>query len=184
MPSAPVQLNLSEETRAALDPILIARIRDAVAGSAQRDADIADLDDQLEGRLQPAGSRWKGSCTLNDPLSREAHLELLSLINQSFGKTPLCLVEAVNPADDDKATKSEQWLVDKSAQYRLRQHLYDWAYNACGRDDTAILYAGWKQTIKKTRKTMYRASGGGDRALRQHLRCGALFGQRFPPDAP
>ncbi len=117
------------------------------------------MDDQLEGRIQPYGgdTRWRGACILNDPASREADLELLALLTQAQRKDPKWQVIANNPDDDENATLQEMWLTNKSAEYKLNEHLYNVDYNAL-RDPCGIMYVGWRQTVKNVRKRMYRDS--------------------------
>jgi len=165
MPEALIQLELKPYATEQVKRILCQRMNDAIAGAQERDILLLQLDDQLEGRIQPYGDkRWRGACILNDPMSREAHLELLALLTQAQRKDPKWQVIAQNPGDDENATLQEAWLTNKAAEYRLNNILYNVAYNAL-RDPCGVLFVGWKQTVRPVRKRMFRDSEFPDMPL-------------------
>lgn len=141
-------LELSDEAIEAIERKVNDAVRDAVAGSATRDALLAELDLQLEGRLIQNGTqRWRNSCILNDPMSRQAHLQLLAMITQAQRKDPKWTVESDDPDKVDNASIMESWLMRKSYQYELSKVFYDVAYIAL-RDMCCPLYVGWTERVR------------------------------------
>lgn len=156
MPEALIELQLDDDVRHDIKRILIQRLRDAISGASVRDVELGELDRQLEGRLLPRGpERWPGSCLLNDPMSREKHIELLALLTQAQRQDPKWQVIEIDPNDADNASLQEAWLTNKASEYQLNNWLYNICYNVL-RDPCAILFVGWKQSVRMVRKRMYR----------------------------
>lgn len=159
--------DLTEGQEAAVTLTFCANIDAAVAGAAQRNALCIEWDDQLKGRYQPLQlTRWRNSCELNTPLTRELFTMLDSMLMQAVKREPKVLVESFDPASDQAARKLEDFLNNLSQKYRLNRLLGHVAYNVL-RDDVSILYAGWKQHYTHTERTKYRPLRGrnADRAL-------------------
>ena len=148
-------LGLNPYDREKIEDIICRRVEEAVAGSATRDNWLVQFDLQLECRLQPNGEpRWPNGCLMNDPISEQVHLQMLSMVTQAQRKDPKWTVDADDPENDENASNLENWLTRKSNQYDLNKHLYDVAYAAI-RDYGAILYCGWKQENRSKRVAQY-----------------------------
>lgn len=157
-----VELSLKPDVRESVSRVLVRRAEDAVAGSAMRDRFLIDWDDQLKGRVPVLGKRrWPNASELNGTITRESHLELLSLLTQAQRKDPKWTVEAADEGQEDSARAQEAWLTNLCAEYKLNRHLYNLAYNAL-RDPAAVLYVGWKQIIRKRYGRKFRLSGLSD----------------------
>jgi hypothetical protein len=152
-------LDLTSEQRDLAARYLCRCITVAVQGAAQRDALLVDYDDILECRQLPLSQpRWLNASEINDPVVREAHIQLLALLAQAMRKDPKCLVEAFLPEDEEAARIQEDWLNNKAAEYRLNQVIYNVAFNAAALP-VGILYVGWQQRIRPVAVAKYRAEG-------------------------
>lgn len=154
-------LRLNEDDREVISRVVIERILDAVAGATERDNMLAQLDDQLEGRSAPTSGRkrWRNSCSLEDPITREMHTQVTAQF-QSSDRDPFWQVAATSSADKPTAQKQELFLSAKKASDGLDREIYNLRYNAA-RDPAAVLYAGWKQILQpqKTIKWRNRETG-------------------------
>lgn len=156
-----LDLSLPEETRRAVDAVTVRRCRQAVIGSLNRDRQLCLYDDQLNGMLwagQNTPTQWAGGTQIDDPLTREAHLEYMALVTEAIRKSPKVQVEAINDEDQELATMFEKVIQDQEGQSNLQQALYSVAYTS-GRDPVGNMRVGWVQKIRKARRTMFLAKG-------------------------
>lgn len=151
-----ITLELDDDIRDEVSRRFCRNVKDAVAGASVRDAILWELEDQLEGRLQPIGdNRQQSGSRLNDPMSVEVHTQLMAMYNQVNRVDPPFQVIANDPKDEDNASAQEAWLAVKFSQYQMDSVLYDLAYNTL-RDHCGVLYVGWQQKMGVKREKRFR----------------------------
>lgn len=150
-------MKLPKELKQKVDAAIIDRVREAVADNADRDARLAGLANRLEGNASPGtiNQRWKNACRLEDPLTREHHLQLLSTMTQAWRTQQFWMCDAVDPSDAEAARAVETYMNIRARQYGLAQAMYDCAFNALTYT-FAPMYVGWKTYQKYVRVAQWR----------------------------
>lgn len=140
-----LDVRLPDELRDELNLLVLDRVRRAVEENAERDRRIMALDDQLEGRGNQAApnARWKNACDLEDPMTREHHLQALASMSGVWRRTQFWLCEAIDPAERVQVRQVEHYMNVRARQYGLADALYDVAYTALAAP-FAPMYVGWR----------------------------------------
>lgn len=151
MPTSPFEFKLrDDETKREVELEIMRRIQDAVTDSLERDEMWQEYADQLEGLLGGTGSNtpWQGACELNDTITMEQFLNVLSAISAAVDRYPPVMVEATNKEDEKAAEMQEAYIPLKLNQGGFDKAKYDLIFNAL-RYPVAIGYVGHRQIIRQ-----------------------------------
>ena len=157
MPEQHFHLELSDELREKVQRAIVENIETAVESASTRDDLLLQYNAQIDGLSgqQSDPPRWKNAATVDDPLTLKAILFTDAQGTQVFKKTPLCLVDAVDPAHKKNAEIQEDFLASKGAEINIGDHLADAYYNAA-RYPAAFMFAGWKEILRPVPSIKYR----------------------------
>lgn len=145
-----------------MEQAIIEYVRRAVSDSQDRDDMLREFDALLEGVSEDGDDApWRGACTLNAPVVFEAHLTLRSMLTAALRRDPKVVVEAQSPEDEEDAQAQEAWIVNKSYQCQLDQHL-DTIIAYALKYPTCPVFVGWGEEEVEERVTMYKEKGGGE----------------------
>lgn len=160
-------ITLPEQARKRLDDAVVSQVRAAVAEASERDSQLLELENQLEGRGSVViNQRWKNACDLEDTLTREHHLTILSSITAAWRRHQFWLCEPIDPADAEVVRNVETYINLRARQYGLTQAMYDVAYNALA-SRFAPMYVGWRSYDVWARGVGYRNPETGEVELEQ-----------------
>lgn len=149
------ELNLRGDLRDEVERVLMDRGREAVAACEDRDADLADCADLLDGATLPEyGQTMRGGSTLVHPMTRIKHTELLANLAQPLKRDPLVQVTARVDADKEDAKLQESGLNDSFVEEGLKPEFYGVLHNLL-RDKSAVLFAGWQDKTKTVHSVEY-----------------------------
>jgi hypothetical protein len=154
---AEFHLDISEELLTEVQEEIVRNIETAVQSASTRDELLLQYNAQIDGLLgqQSGPTRWQNAATVDDPLTLKALLFTDAQGTAIFHKSPLCLVDAVDPADKESAEIQEDFLASKGAEINLGDRLADAYYNAA-RYPAAFIRVGWKETQRVMRSVQYR----------------------------
>lgn len=154
-----VQLKLTKEYRRDMEPVLLNRLNDALAASADRDADCADADDALEG-VDAGGIfiPYEGACDIVDPIIREQHTTAVAQATPPLRRDTLIHVRSRRALFKEGARKTEVWLTDTLQEEKLPQAYYLYLSNIF-RDKAAVMAATWCEETSEERITLYTPVG-------------------------
>lgn len=151
METSEVNLRLSPDLRERTDAEIRRRVLAAAQHNKGRDDILRDYSDQSEGMLDNVNDGpWANSCQLEDPMTDEHCTMLTAYLMSSVRTEPLCLIEAVNPGDEDAAAQLEIALNAKGQQWKIPEKLYDVIFNAV-RFPYSPCAINWKQELGKKR---------------------------------
>lgn len=136
------------------------RVKQAVDAYSDRDDEIADLRDQLDGVAPPPspisgsptgeGGPWRNSCKLVDPLTDEHHTSQLSFMISALRAEPYWLVESQEAEDESSASLVEIGLTAKAREWKLPARLYDAASDALA-FPFSVISATWRDATVNRR---------------------------------
>jgi len=152
-----VEIDLSEDVREDLYRVILQNVKDAVAGARERDDLCMQWNDAIDMTAgdQTSPARWEGACDLNAPLTMQAMLTLMAMAQPALKRSPLVMVDAVDPDNENKARSQEKFIVSKGNEVGLYRFFCDTWWNAC-RYPVAIGYCGWKEYETSSLVTKYR----------------------------
>lgn len=157
-------INRNREEWEDIEDIFRYIVREVIDSNRERDEDLRHLRDQLEGRSMPYGGPWQNSCLLEDPMSREYHIAVLSAIQQVLKRFPYWSLEFI-PKDgfeEDVILDSaiEYWLNRQASLGGYGQVIYEMSYIAL-ESRYSVVALDWKHRIRQVRKRILRHKGTG-----------------------
>lgn len=148
-----VDLQLDPDFRDKMDAEILRRVRSTVFANKDRDDILRGYCEQAEGVSQPYSDSQSSNqpCQLEDPMTDEHCTQLTAYLMASLRTEPSCLIEAVQPGDEDAASNMELALSVKCQQWEVPAKMHDVVFNAV-RYPFAPAAITWKQDVKRVRK--------------------------------
>lgn len=135
---------------------LLQRLQDAIDSAQDRDDDLADYDDLLEGvEMRGLPLPWDGACNLVGLLAREQHLTLHANLAEGMYQETLVEINASTFADTEKAHKAETFLTDRWRKEGLHYQYGVHFLSNLLRDNAAVMYGGWSEQVKRQQGERY-----------------------------
>lgn len=158
----PLHLKLPERLQHKVYPLLCSWVETARQAASERDERLLIYEDQLEGATgYSAPVRYRGQCTLDDPITLEAQIGMKAAIARAVLSEQKITAEANQPGDEEAASVYEAWQNDGMSSREANQALDDVIYYATSQP-CGVLRTSWERRFKRTRGVAYVKSDDPD----------------------